>query len=207
MTQRGRISTSWPMNKPLQSNLAAAINCPAAIQLKTLRMRLLAGGLFLAMLKATMKSQILRLAAKSLASILRAHSPRAWRKPTGLAGGLFWLVLGWLACLPLAHAQNLVLTASNSAARIGWYSYPGQSYQLQCAAEVNTNTSWFDLGLPVVGAGTTNYVSDPMVGNRRFYRVKRSGHQVWETVADMPTGRGSLGAATGPDGRTYAIGG
>jgi hypothetical protein len=34
-----------------------------------------------------------------------------------------------------------------------------------------------------------------------------TGHQTWARVADMPTGREALGAAAGPDGRIYAIGG
>jgi len=154
-----------------------------------------------------MKSRFIRLAAKSLASMRRTHSTRASGKPTGIAGGLVGLLLAWLACLPPAQGQKLVLTATNGAARIGWFSVPGQSYQLQWAAEVNTKISWFDLGLPVVGTGTTNYISDPVVGNRRFYRVLRRGRQVWETVANMPTERDSLGAAAGADGRIYAIGG
>jgi N-acetylneuraminic acid mutarotase len=102
---------------------------------------------------------------------------------------------------------RIAITATNSAAQLGWFSYPGPSYQLQWAAEVNTNTSWFDLGSPVVGTGTTNYVNDSIVGNRRFYRVIRTGHQTWATVADMPTGRDTLGAAVGADGPIYAIGG
>lgn len=102
---------------------------------------------------------------------------------------------------------RVAVTATNRAVQIGWLSYPGPSYQLQWAAELNTNTSWFDLGSPVVGTGTTNYMNDPMVGNRRFYRVRRAGHQTWEKVANMPTARDSLGAAAGADGRIYAIGG
>jgi hypothetical protein len=102
---------------------------------------------------------------------------------------------------------RVAVTAANRAAQIGWLSYPGPSYQLQWAAELNTNTSWFDLGSPVVGTGTTNIVNDPMVDNHRFYRVRRAGHKTWEKVANMPTARDSLGAAAGADGRIYAIGG
>ena len=64
-------------------------------------------------------------------------------------------------------------TSIESAVQIGWTSYPGASYQVQWSSSVDTN-NWFNLGLPVVGNGSTNYVSDPLSSApRRFYRVLR----------------------------------
>jgi hypothetical protein len=74
---------------------------------------------------------------------------------------------------------SLVQTVTNApvvvsiliAVEIGWNSQTGKTYQVQYATAVNTNV-WFDLGAPVPGNGSTNYVFDSTrVQPKRFYRV------------------------------------
>ena len=58
----------------------------------------------------------------------------------------------------------------NNVVQLDWLSYPGLSYQLQSAASLSANT-WLDLGLPVMGYGITNYMTDQILATQRFYRV------------------------------------
>lgn len=58
------------------------------------------------------------------------------------------------------------------AAEIGWNSILNQPYQVQYSTELDTN-NWQNLGSPVQGNGTTNYVFDSMRGQpKKFYRVQ-----------------------------------
>jgi hypothetical protein len=58
------------------------------------------------------------------------------------------------------------------AVEIGWNSVTDRLYQVQYSTVLNSN-SWFDLGVPVPGNGTTNYVFDTMRGQpKKFYRVQ-----------------------------------
>jgi N-acetylneuraminic acid mutarotase len=47
----------------------------------------------------------------------------------------------------------------------------------------------------------------PGVGDTNSVEAYTPGTNSWATVASMPTARAGFAAATGPDGRIYAIGG
>jgi hypothetical protein len=62
------------------------------------------------------------------------------------------------------------LTIQVSEVKLCWYAESSKGYQLQFRSELTTNL-WADLGDPVPGNGSTNCVTDAVVGPRRFYRV------------------------------------
>jgi hypothetical protein len=70
----------------------------------------------------------------------------------------------------LAAVKPDTTTALALSAAILWNSVTGMLYQVQWASKLDTNT-WFNLGDPVLGNGTTNVVSDLTQASQRFYRV------------------------------------
>ncbi len=54
--------------------------------------------------------------------------------------------------------------------RLCWPSRANQLYQVQYQSEI-TGGSWVDVGSPVAGNGTTNCITDPVDGPRKFYRI------------------------------------
>lgn len=58
-----------------------------------------------------------------------------------------------------------------NAVEVGWTSVSGATYQVRYSTNLASG-NWFDLGEPVVGNGSTNYVFDSTRGTpKRFYRV------------------------------------
>jgi hypothetical protein len=58
-----------------------------------------------------------------------------------------------------------------TAMEITWKSVSGTNYQVKWASNLNSNT-WYDLGGPVTGNGSTNSVFDSTRNaDRKFYRV------------------------------------
>jgi hypothetical protein len=59
------------------------------------------------------------------------------------------------------------------AEEIGWASQTNLNYQVGWASILNSN-QWFNLGSPVAGNGSTNYIFDSTRGNpTKFYRVRQ----------------------------------
>jgi hypothetical protein len=90
-----------------------------------------------------------------------------------LSGQLYFLDDQNLYRLDSASVSNAlapVLTI-NTAISLSWASDTNHSYQVQWQNALNTNI-WTNLGLPVQGNGTTNFVFDvPITSPQRFYRL------------------------------------
>lgn len=71
--------------------------------------------------------------------------------------------------LPLTNA--LVTTIQIACVDVCWNTQSNRLYQPQYKSELTTNT-WVDLGLPILGDGATNCITDSIRGQpHRFYRV------------------------------------
>ena len=111
----------------------------------------------------------------------------------------------------LSFTPQLTITPSGPNVILSWptnvagFDYTG--YTLQSTTIFVSPAFWAPVSPAPVVLNGQNTVTNSISGNCRFYRLVRSGHQTWAKVADMPTGRDSLGAAAGADGRIYAIGG
>jgi len=68
--------------------------------------------------------------------------------------------------------EPVLLKASKSGTNIliSFLSEDGLSYLLQYKTNL-TDSSWNQLGSPILGDGTVKVVSDPNTGSRRFYRA------------------------------------
>jgi hypothetical protein len=69
--------------------------------------------------------------------------------------------------IPCLAAQVAIFPA----VEIAWTTQTTNIYQIQWSSALNTNT-WFSLGVPIQGTGSTNYYFDSTRGaDKRFYRV------------------------------------
>ena len=71
----------------------------------------------------------------------------------------------------LARPHLYIRHSQPQQVELSWPSATNQLYQLQYCAAVPANT-WSNLGGQQVGNGSTNYVTDPVVDPRRFYRLR-----------------------------------
>lgn len=74
-------------------------------------------------------------------------------------------------------AYQPILTTNQVAAtivagvQVAWASVTNRPYQVQASQAITSNT-WFDVGAPILGNGTTNAFFDPLGANhQRYYRV------------------------------------
>jgi hypothetical protein len=91
-----------------------------------------------------------------------------------LSGDLYFLESQNLYRLNSSAVTNALATRLSiwPAVELGWPSDTNQLYQVQYRTDLDTNT-WYNLGSPIQGNGTTNYFSDIIQGNnKRFYRVQ-----------------------------------
>lgn len=84
----------------------------------------------------------------------------------GNAGGVY-------AIAEVAPNVELSIFQSTNAVLVAWPTETSNSYQLQWSVTPSTN-SWFNLGDVVQGTGSTNYLSDPVQADKRFYRLIRT---------------------------------
>jgi len=111
----------------------------------------------------------------------------------------------------LSFRPLLTVTLSGASVILSWptnvagFDYTG--YTLQSTTNLVSPTFWAPVSPAPLVVNGQNTVTNSISGNSRFYRLIRPGPQTWETLANMPTARDSLGAAAGADGRIYAIGG
>ena len=91
----------------------------------------------------------------------------------------FTLDLGGLTAVPGYSARLDIdgtgheasrLTIQVSEVRLCWNSVSNAMYQVQYRSELTTN-QWTNLGPPVAGNGTGNWITDPVRAPRRFYQV------------------------------------
>ena len=108
-------------------------------------------------------------AFENLAVMYGAGDPRAglWNDMMGtLEEQQYWGVVEVAPPLPQ-------LTIRVSDVELSWFALSGISYQPQYRSSLTTNL-WVDLGSPVLGTGSTNYLKDsvPIGAPRRFYRLR-----------------------------------
>ena len=84
----------------------------------------------------------------------------------GNAGGVYGIA-------EVVPNVKLSIFQSTNAVLMSWPTETSNSYQLQWSISLNTN-SWLNLGGAIQGTGSTNYLSDPIQADRRFYRLLRS---------------------------------
>jgi choice-of-anchor C domain-containing protein len=89
-----------------------------------------------------------------------------------LSSGTAGPALDDVSVVPESESSNLVAHLSIlTAVQITFPTDVGKSYQVQWAAEVDTNV-WYYIGTPIVGDGKTNHFCDPIEMNPiRLYRV------------------------------------
>ncbi len=65
----------------------------------------------------------------------------------------------------------VILVGIQGAVEIGWNSITGRFYQVEYSTALDPG-NWIELGDPVIGTGTTNYMLDTIrIDSERFYRV------------------------------------
>ena len=90
-----------------------------------------------------------------------------------LTGDLYFLENKNLYRINSTNVVNSLTPTLNiwTAVELGWVSDTNQTYQIQWRTALNTNT-WFNLGSPIQGDGTTNFIFDTTRTNtQRFYRL------------------------------------
>ncbi len=78
--------------------------------------------------------------------------------------------VNFLMLTPTTPSPTLKAKTSNGNVNLWFFAQTGYNYQIQYKTNLLDST-WINLGGPVVGNNTNNVVSDPTTGTTRFYRI------------------------------------